>query len=167
MLGGSDASVMTAYRRKVIVLFVRWFLICTIVGLLAAALMAPRAGYALLAIAWSVAAVGFVAHALAARREKSPERRISMLAGFVSLVGPASAYAVQSDAPRFFWRFLYQISLFLPLGILFIVGALGAGIGVFSVLRGAKVAGAICFLTNGAVLAYYGFLGVFSLLGGR
>ena len=158
---------MTRYQRKVIVLFVRWFLVCTIVGLFAAALAAPRAGYALLAIAWSVAAVGFAAHALAARREQSPERRVSVLAGLASLVGPVSAYVVQSDHPRFVVRFLYETSQFLPLWIPFTVGAFGAGIGVFSVSRGSRVVGTICFLTNCAVLAYYGFIAVFWLLGGR
>jgi len=158
---------MTPYQRKLIALFMRWFLICTIVGLLAAALTAPREGSALLAIAWCVAAVGFVAHAFAARHEGPPERGISLLAAIVALVGPASAYVVWSDHPRFVLRFMSENSPLLPLWTLFTVGAFGAGIGVFSMSRGARVAGAVCFLTNGAVLAYDGFLAVFWLLGGR
>jgi hypothetical protein len=61
---------------------------------------------------------------------------------------------------------LVESAPLLDVWFLAVIAAFGVAFGVFSIWRGAKVAGAICFLTNAPVLALYGFIAAFFSLGG-
>lgn len=62
---------------------------------------------------------------------------------------------------------LFATASLAEVWLLAVIAAFAVGIGVFAVWRGAKVAGMICFLTNAAVLALYGFIAAFFTLGVR
>ena len=79
----------------------------------------------------------------------------------MSLVGPASAALYE----RGNLEFLPGDPIFHVWLVAFI-GAVGAGIGIASFVRGARIVGAACLLSNGAVLALYGFIAMFFALGG-
>ena len=82
-------------------------------------------------------------------------------AGIVSLVGPASAVMYETGHLR-----LFPADLMSNVWLVAFIGAVGAGIGIASFVRGARIVGAACLLSNGAVLALYGFIAMFFALGG-
>lgn len=91
------------------------------------------------------------------------KRRMTLVAGITSLVGPTCAALSETGHLRLFRS--VNGALFEML-VLAIIGALGVAIGAFAIWKGAKVAGIICLLTNGAILALYGFIAGFFILGG-
>lgn len=93
--------------------------------------------------------------------ERQAKRRITLAAGITSLIGPTGAALYETGHLH-----LFANAPLLEVWVLAALGALCAGIGALSIWRGAKVAGIVCFLTNAAVLALYGFVGAFFTLGG-
>lgn len=91
------------------------------------------------------------------------KRRMTLIAGITSLIGPTCAALSETGHLELFQS---VNGAFLEMLVLAIIGAFGVGIGAFAIWKGAKVAGIICFLTNGAVLALYGFIAGFFILGG-
>lgn len=81
--------------------------------------------------------------------------------GVASLIGPASAALYETGHLR-----LLPNAGLLEVWLLAVIAVLGVGVGAFSVLKGNKVGGTICILTNGPVLIFYGFLGAFFTMGG-
>ena len=92
--------------------------------------------------------------------ERPATRRMTLVAGVTSLVGPTCAALREANH-------LPRLDPYLEVWLLAAIGAFGVGIGVLSICRGAKVAGIVCFLTNAAVLGLYGFIAVFFALGGN
>lgn len=95
--------------------------------------------------------------------EWAAKRRMTLIAGITSLIGPTCAALSETGHLELFQSVNGAL---LELLVLAIIGAFGVGIGAFAIWRGAKVAGIVCFLTNGAVLALYGFIAGFFFLGG-
>ena len=85
--------------------------------------------------------------------ETLARRGITLAAAISSLVGPCGALLTETgnldNAPL------------SPLWFLVIIPAFGVAIGLFSIYKGAKVAGVICLLTNGAALAFFGLIVAF------
>ena len=93
---------------------------------------------------------------------ETPARRgITLAAGIASLAGPCSAAVSETGHLHFF-----ASGPLFEMWLLAAIAAFGAGIGVLSIYRGAKVAGVVCLLTNAPVLALYGFIAAFFTLGG-
>lgn len=87
--------------------------------------------------------------------------RITLAAGIASLVAPAfSVLAFTDNLPKIPILPLATVWLFPT------IGAIGIGIGVFAFIKGSKVAGTICVLTNIPVLACWLLLAVIVSLGG-
>jgi hypothetical protein len=83
-----------------------------------------------------------------------PSRGFRVLTAITALVGPAAAIRSEK-APLLF--FLNNPVIY-ELWFVAILAALGVGIGIVSFIRGAKIIGAACILSNSAVLALYGFI---------
>ena len=77
------------------------------------------------------------------------------------LLGPVSAMLYESGGLR-----VFPGDVTWGLWLLVAVAAVGTGIGVIGFRRGARIAGAACFLSNVAVLLLYGFIAVFFATGG-
>jgi hypothetical protein len=93
--------------------------------------------------------------------ETRPYRGLQLFAGTTGLIGPAGAILYETGHFRFFpSELLYDVWLLTT------IAALGAGIGVVSSFRGAKVIGLACFLSNTAILVLYGFIAAFFTFGG-
>jgi hypothetical protein len=90
-----------------------------------------------------------------------PVHRISLIAGITSLVGPTCTALYEKGHYSFI-----ESDPLLEIWVMAAIAAFGVGIGVFSICRGAKVAGVICFLTNAPVFALYGFIAYFFTSGG-
>ena len=85
---------------------------------------------------------------------QTPARRaITLAAAITSLAGPCGTVLTETGnlGPL---ENVSNIELWLLVG----VPAFGVALGVFSIYRGAKVAGVICLLTNGAALAFFGLI---------
>ncbi len=93
--------------------------------------------------------------------DKPTSRLFTIAAVASSLIAPAAAAFYEAGRFR-----VFPESDLGNLWLVSILAAFGVSIGVFSVWRGAKFAGMVCFFTNTAVLALYGFLAVFFTLGG-
>src|SRR5690242_17426325 len=91
----------------------------------------------------------------------SAKRRIALTAGLSSFLGPAVAALYETGHLR-----IFPGAPMRELWLLVIVATFGVGIGALSIWIGSKVAGIVCFLTNAAVLALYGFIAAFFTLGG-
>jgi hypothetical protein len=87
--------------------------------------------------------------------------RITVAAGIAAVVGPACAVLPYTDFIR-----VVPIPDLALVWLLAAIGAIGIGIGVFAFRKGSKVTGTICVLTNIPVLAYWGFIAVFTSTGG-
>jgi hypothetical protein len=93
--------------------------------------------------------------------ETPARRRITLAAGIMSLAGPTVAGLSETGHLRFF-----ASAPLLETWLVATIAALGVGIGIFAIFRGAKVAGVVCLLTSAPVLALYGFIAAFYTLGG-
>lgn len=105
LLAESHDSV---YERTVLTLFARWVSACVIVSIFAGALIGGRGACVGLPIVWSLGGVGFIAHALSARRETLSPGHLTTWAGIAALAGPASGYIV---------RFQPSLILHLPIDV--------------------------------------------------
>ena len=92
----------------------------------------------------------------------TPRRLLTLRAftGITALGGPACAVLYEMGAFRLFTDPLNDI------WALVMLAALGSSVGVFGFARGAKIIGAACVLSNGAVLVLYGFIAAFFAFGG-
>jgi hypothetical protein len=93
--------------------------------------------------------------------ETPARRRITLATGITSLAGP-SAVALSETGHLHVFASAPLFEMWLVATIV----ALGVGIGVLSIYRGAKVAGVFCLLTNTPVLPLYGCIAAFFTLGG-
>lgn len=85
-------------------------------------------------------------------------RLFTLAAAIASLVGSCGAALTETGH--------LDSAPLSPLWCLVIIPAFGVAIGLFSIYRGAKVAGVVCLLTNGAALSLSGLIAAFFALGG-
>jgi hypothetical protein len=92
---------------------------------------------------------------------KPPTTRITWAAVIASVVVPACAVVPYTDhSPNF------VADYFLPVVyVLVALGVIGITIGVFSLRKASRIAGAVCILTNIPVVSYYGFLTFWAAIG--
>ncbi len=78
---------------------------------------------------------------------------LTLIAAITALVGPSGFFLTETGNLE---------SVPIP-EMWFLVGipAIGVALGIFSIWKGAKVAGVICLLTNGATLALFGLIVAF------
>jgi hypothetical protein len=88
--------------------------------------------------------------------------RVTLAAAIAAAVGPACAILPYTD---YLPPDVLNATLVVVWGLA-AIGAIGIGIGIFALANASKVAGAICVLTNIPVFAYWGFIGVFTSMGG-
>ena len=87
--------------------------------------------------------------------------RMTLIAGFAAFIGPTGAVVSETDRLHLFVK-----DPLIEMWVLTALGALGTCIGVLAVSKGARIAGAVCILTNAAVLVLYGFIAAFFTMGG-
>ena len=80
-------------------------------------------------------------------------RGITLAAAIISLVGPCGAVLTETGNLGFLESF-HNIEIWC----LVIIPAFGVALGIFSIYKGAKVAGVICLFTNSFTLALFGLL---------
>jgi hypothetical protein len=85
---------------------------------------------------------------------------LRVFTGMAGLVGPAGAALYEAGGLRVFADPLNDV------WALVVIAAIGAAVGVFAFARGARIIGIACALSNGAVLALYGFIAAFFASGG-
>ena len=88
--------------------------------------------------------------------ETTARRGITLAAAITSFVGPCGAVLTETGnlGPL---ESVSNIEMWLLVGI----PAFGVALGIFSIWKGAKVAGVVCLLTNGATLALFGLIVAF------
>ena len=84
-----------------------------------------------------------------------------VVAACCAVLGPCGAWLYESGHLAFF-----EDAYLLNLGIVVALAMAGVVIGVYAIVRGARLIGVVTLVFNSGVAALYGFLGVFFGLGG-
>ena len=89
-------------------------------------------------------------------RQTPAKPALSLAAAITSFAGPCGAVLTETGN-------LGPLESVSHIELWFLVGlpAFGVALGIFSIYRGAKVAGFICLLTNTAALAFFGLIVAF------
>ena len=93
--------------------------------------------------------------------EAPPDRRLSLLSGIGSILGPVGAVLYETGHLR-----VSPGDPIHDIWLLVAVAGVGAGVGAVAFFRGAKISGLVCFLSNAVVFGLYGFIAAFFASGG-
>jgi hypothetical protein len=88
-------------------------------------------------------------------------RRAAIVAAVSALAGPAAVLLYENGRLRVFSNYHVGDAWFVAA-----VAAVGVGVGVVALFRGAKAAAVVSMIANGTVLALYAFIAAFFTLGG-
>ena len=86
--------------------------------------------------------------------DRKANRGLRVLTMIAALAGPAAAIRSEKAPLLFFLDdpIVYEMWFVATLSVL------GVGIGIVSFIRGAKIIGPVCILSNSAVLAFYALI---------